>query len=83
VFGSRPYPTADDSRNNWFVALIMLGGGWHNNHHRYPQSARQGLRWWEFDPTYYALRVLAWMRVVWDIREPKETALARATADVR
>jgi stearoyl-CoA desaturase (delta-9 desaturase) len=83
VFGSRPYPTADDSRNNWFVALIMLGGGWHNNHHRYPQSARQGLRWWEFDPTYYALRVLGWVRVVWDIREPKERVLPRATAGVR
>jgi stearoyl-CoA desaturase (delta-9 desaturase) len=79
IFGSRPYKTADDSRNNALVAFLMLGGGWHNNHHRYPQSARQGIRWWEIDPTYYALVALSWVRVVWDIRTPREQ-LARATA---
>jgi stearoyl-CoA desaturase (Delta-9 desaturase) len=66
-FGSRPYPTTDQSRNNWFVAIIMLGGGWHNNHHRYPRSARQGLRWWEIDVTYYSLVALSWLGVVRDI----------------
>ncbi len=79
VFGSRPYPTTDDSRNNWFVAVIMLGGGWHNNHHRYPQSARQGIKWWEWDPTYYALVALSWVGIVWDISVPKEPVLAHAT----
>jgi stearoyl-CoA desaturase (delta-9 desaturase) len=83
VFGSRRYPTTDDSRNNWFVALIMLGGGWHNNHHRYPQSARQGIKWWEWDPTYYALVALSWVGIVWDIRVQKEPALVRATAASR
>ena len=83
VFGSRPYPTRDDSRNNWFVAVIMLGGGWHNNHHRYPQSARQGIEWWEWDPTYYALVALSWLRIVWDIKVPKRQALATATAVAR
>lgn len=67
-FGSQPYPTGDHSRNNAFVALIMLGGGWHNNHHRYPRSARQGLRWWQIDPTYLGLVVLGWTGVVWALR---------------
>lgn len=67
-FGRRPYETKDGSRNNWFVAVIMLGGGWHNNHHRHPQSARQGIEWWEWDPTYYALVMLSWVGIVWDVR---------------
>lgn len=71
-FGTRPFDTPDGSRNNWFVAIIMLGGGWHNNHHRDPRSARQGVRWWEFDPTYYALVVLGWFGIVRDIREPRQ-----------
>jgi stearoyl-CoA desaturase (delta-9 desaturase) len=70
-FGSRPYRTADHSRNNWFVALIMLGGGWHNNHHRHPRSARHGLRWWELDPGYAVLVVLGWLGLVWDLRVPR------------
>ncbi|MEP6484823.1 MAG: acyl-CoA desaturase, partial [Rudaea sp.] len=55
-FGSRRYDTHDDSRNNWLLALITFGEGWHNNHHFFPGSARQGFRWWEIDMTYYALR---------------------------
>jgi stearoyl-CoA desaturase (delta-9 desaturase) len=70
-FGARPYATPDDSRNNWFVALIMLGGGWHNNHHRHPRSARHGLRWWELDVTYAVLVVLGWLGVVSDLRVPR------------
>lgn len=73
-FGYRSYDTPDDSRNNWFVALVLLGGGWHNNHHRFPRVARQGLAWWEFDPTYWGLRVLQALGVVWDIREPPAAA---------
>lgn len=74
LFGTRPYETADDSRNNWFVSLVMLGGGWHNNHHRYPRSARQGLRWWEIDITYYALRLLGSCHIIWDVYEPRVRA---------
>jgi stearoyl-CoA desaturase (delta-9 desaturase) len=70
VHGSRRYVTADDSRNNWWLALVTLGEGWHNNHHAFMASTRQGFRWWEIDPTYYALKVLAWLRVVWGIIEP-------------
>lgn len=70
VCGRRRYVTGDDSRNNWWLALLTLGEGWHNNHHAYQVSARQGFRWWEYDPTYYALWVLARLRVVWDLRAP-------------
>jgi stearoyl-CoA desaturase (delta-9 desaturase) len=68
-FGTRRYPTEDTSRNNWFLALLTLGEGWHNNHHWYMTSARQGFYWWEIDVTYYVLRALAVVGVVWDLRE--------------
>jgi len=58
-FGSRRYATPDASRNNFWLALLTFGEGWHNNHHRYPVSARQGFFWWELDLTYYGLRLLA------------------------
>lgn len=82
-FGSRRFGTPDQSRNNWFVALVMLGGGWHNNHHRYPRSARQGLRWWEFDITYYGLVVLSWIGIVWDVVVANDRRPSAATAFVR
>lgn len=56
--GHRRFATRDDSRNNWLLALLTFGEGWHNNHHYYPGSARQGFAWWEFDLTYYLLRLL-------------------------
>ncbi len=74
IFGQRRFPTADNSRNNWFVALITLGEGWHNNHHYYPSSERQGFYWWEFDVSHYTLRVLSWLGIVWDLRSPPEFA---------
>ena len=70
VWGSRRYATSDTSRNNPLLALVTLGEGWHNNHHFYMSSARQGFFWWEVDVSYYSLRVLSWLRVVWDVREP-------------
>jgi stearoyl-CoA desaturase (delta-9 desaturase) len=62
--------TGDDSRNNWFLALFTMGEGWHNNHHAYQSSVRQGFRWWEYDPTYYILKMLSWLGVVWDLKSP-------------
>lgn len=75
VFGSRRYPTPDDSRNNWFLAVLTLGEGWHNNHHFYRPAANQGFFWWEFDPTFYALKLLSWMGVIWDVRTPPRHVL--------
>lgn len=70
VWGSRRYDTPDQSRNNPLLALLALGEGWHNNHHHYAWCARQGFRWWEIDVTYYVLRLLAALGLVWDIKEP-------------
>ncbi|HEX8904667.1 MAG TPA: acyl-CoA desaturase [Longimicrobiaceae bacterium] len=70
VTGSRRYVTGDDSRNNWWLALITLGEGWHNNHHAYQRSTRQGFRWYEVDATFYVLKVLSWLGVVWELGEP-------------
>lgn len=70
LFGSRRFETGDNSRNNFLVALITLGEGWHNNHHRYPASERQGFYWWEIDVSHYTLRALAWAGVVRDLRKP-------------
>jgi len=67
-FGSRRYATRDDSRNNSWLALLTLGEGWHNNHHRYPAAARQGFYWWEIDISYLALRALAALGIVWDLQ---------------
>ena len=78
-FGSRRFETIDDSRNNWAVALLTLGEGWHNNHHRFPASARQGLAWWEFDPTWLGLRALASMGVIRELKDVPADARREAT----
>ena len=68
VFGWRRFPTPDRSRNNPLLALLTLGEGWHNNHHYFPGSVRQGFAWWELDLTWYALRALSALGLVWDLR---------------
>jgi len=70
VRGSRRYLTADDSRNNWLLAVFTMGEGWHNNHHAYQSSARQGFRWWEIDTTFYILKILSLFGLVWDLKTP-------------
>ena len=67
VWGSRRYATSDDSRNNPLLAVLTLGEGWHNNHHHYQRTARQGFQWWELDITYYVLKLLEKLRIVWDV----------------
>jgi len=67
VWGKRRYATGDDSRNNPVLAVITMGEGWHNNHHHYQVSARQGFYWWEIDCTYYVLRALSAVGLVWDL----------------
>lgn len=66
--GRRRYATDDNSRNSWLLALLTLGEGWHNNHHHYPHAARQGFYWWEIDITWYVLKGLAFVGLVWDLK---------------
>ncbi|API86313.1 acyl-CoA desaturase [Francisella uliginis] len=74
IFGSRDYQTTDNSRNNWLVALITFGEGWHNNHHKFAYSIRNNLKFWQIDITYMILCVLKKLRIVWDFKQPKKTA---------
>ncbi|HWO27127.1 MAG TPA: hypothetical protein VNO30_50705, partial [Kofleriaceae bacterium] len=67
-WGRRRYATTDDSRNNFVLALLTLGEGWHNNHHHYQRSARQGFFWWEVDISYYVLKLLERLHIVWDVK---------------
>ncbi len=75
VWGSRRYETTDTSRNNFWLALLTMGEGWHNNHHHYQSTARNGFFWWEIDLSYYVLVVLSWVGVVWDLRQPPQWIL--------
>ncbi len=75
-FGGRRYATQDDSRNNPWLALVTFGEGWHNNHHHFPGAARQGFYWWEIDLTYYGLRALAAVGLIWDLRSVPPAMLA-------
>ncbi len=77
-FGRRRYATRDSSKNSLLLALLTFGEGWHNNHHRYPGSVRQGFFWWELDLSYYVLRVMAALGLVWDLRPVPERVLAEA-----
>jgi stearoyl-CoA desaturase (Delta-9 desaturase) len=70
LVGRRRYITGDDSRNNWLLAIITMGEGWHNNHHAYQSSARQGFYWWEYDPTFYLLTLLERLGLVWNLKRP-------------
>ena len=70
VFGSQRYVTTDNSRNHWLLALITMGEGWHNNHHYYQRATNQGFFWWEIDATFYVLKVLSWLGLVWDLHTP-------------
>lgn len=81
LIGSRRFETKDDSRNSLMLALITMGEGWHNNHHRYPAAARQGLYWWEIDITYYGLRLMEALGLVWGLQPAPAAAFARPDSD--
>lgn len=70
VLGHQRYLTGDQSRNNWWLALLTFGEGWHNNHHHYQSAARQGFRWYEVDLSYYLLRMLSAVGLVWELQTP-------------
>lgn len=71
-FGTRRFDTIDDSRNNWFLSILTLGEGWHNNHHYYQHSASQGLRWWEFDISFYIIKFMEALGLVWGVKSYPE-----------
>jgi stearoyl-CoA desaturase (Delta-9 desaturase) len=85
MFGSRRFQTRDLSRNNLITAFFAAGEGWHNNHHRYQRAARNGFYWWEFDPTWYVIRAMAAVGLVWGIQPVPQRiyAEARAVRDAR
>jgi stearoyl-CoA desaturase (delta-9 desaturase) len=78
VYGSRRYDTDDTSRNSLLLSLITLGEGWHNNHHRFMNTVRQGFFWWEIDITYYLLKLLSFTGLIWDLRPVPEAAYEEA-----
>ena len=75
--------TTDDSKNNPILALVTMGEGWHNNHHYYPRSARQGFFWWELDLSYYILKGLEAVGLVWDLHVPSAKVIAGEHATVQ
>src|SRR3954467_11609837 len=75
VHGRKRYVTGDDSRNNWLLAFFTMGEGWHNNHHAYQSSVRQGFRWWEIDATFYILKALSFAGIVWGLKTPPAEVL--------
>ena len=77
MYGSRPFAIRDESRNNWAVALVTFGEGWHHNHHAFPTSARHGLRRLQFDPTYLVIRALEAVGLARNVRRPSASDVAR------
>ncbi len=80
VWGTRRFATPDESRNNFWLAIITLGEGWHNNHHHFMSSVRQGVRWWEVDVTYYVLRALSWVGITRNLRDFRVGGTDESTA---
>ena len=77
ILGKQRYDTGDESRNNFWLALITLGEGWHNNHHKHMACTRQGFYWWEIDITYYCLKILSWAGIIWDLKQVPRKAYDR------
>jgi stearoyl-CoA desaturase (Delta-9 desaturase) len=83
VFGNRRFTTTDHSRNSWWLAIVTLGEGWHNNHHRYSGSTRQGFYWYEYDITYYILKLLSFVGLVWKLQPVPQSILEEGRASSR
>ena len=71
MYGNRPFATKDESRDNWLVALVSFGEGWHHSHHAFPTSARHGLKRFQFDPSYLVIRTLERIGLVWNVKRPR------------
>ncbi len=75
LIGKQRFATGDDSKNSLLLSLLTVGDGWHNNHHRYPASARNGFYWWEIDVSYYVIRLLGFLGLIWDIKSVPPSVL--------
>ncbi|MDX6505779.1 MAG: hypothetical protein QOG06_423 [Gaiellaceae bacterium] len=80
MFGRKDYRSRDEARNNWVVALLVFGEGWHNNHHAFPASARHGLQRWQIDVSWWVIRGLEKLRLVWNVKVPDADQLVRRRA---
>ena len=74
LWGTQPFRSHDESRNNVVFGVLAMGEGWHNNHHAFPTSARHGLRWWQIDVSYWVIRVLSWLGLAWNVKVPTREA---------
>ena len=81
AFGARPFDTKDESRNNWIVALLTFGEGWHNNHHAFPAMAYHGMSWRQFDATAITIRLLVWLKLAKNVKLPRPELVQRRLAD--
>jgi len=77
MFGRKDFRSRDEARNNWLVALLVFGEGWHNNHHAFPSSARHGLLRRQYDVSWWVIRGLERLGLVWDVKVPDEQQLRR------
>ncbi|MCB1175949.1 MAG: acyl-CoA desaturase [Leptospiraceae bacterium] len=75
VIGKQRYETGDDSKNHWLLAIITMGEGWHNNHHHYRHSSNMGFYWYEIDLSYYILKLMSFVGLIWDLKSPPEHVL--------
>ncbi|MEO1535198.1 MAG: acyl-CoA desaturase, partial [Planctomycetota bacterium] len=81
IWGTRPFKSHDESRNNAVFGVLALGEGWHNNHHAFPTSARHGLRWWEFDPSYCVIWCMSKLGLASEVKVPSAERMAAKKAD--
>jgi len=79
VWGYQDWNTGDISMNNWLVGIFAFGEGWHNNHHAFENSCRHGLKWFQFDPTWYTIKTLAFFGLAWDLKYPTESKMRKLT----
>jgi len=79
IFGNQPFKTKDHARNNWIVAILTFGEGWHNNHHAFPYSCSHRFRWWQYDPNGWVVSLLSVFGLAWDMKYPSERAIAENT----
>jgi stearoyl-CoA desaturase (Delta-9 desaturase) len=78
IYGSRPFHNRDLSANNFWMALLSFGEGWHNNHHAFPSSVRHGLKWWQIDISGYVIQALQTTGLAWNVKLPSSKMIAEA-----